>query len=158
MLRLSVLLTMVLAASGAQAEWMVNASKGYAFDAPPGWRMARPDYVLESRNGASLTQISLPPANGRGLKRVNYAATMMAGMRAGYRRTAQEFSMNGEGWQAYVTVFREPTRYGIGPRNVLQFVTKAGEQYWLFYLALPAREWNQNPARYKKVLASYRIK
>lgn len=140
-----------------QAEVFGNSKKGYTFDLPREWRLAHPDFVLEAPNGASITEIELPPAGTRSLEQVNYAATMMAGMRAGYKVTNERFDLSGEEWSGRVTVFEEPRRNGGVPRHVLQLVASVKNQYRLFYLAVPSREWLSNREPYKKLLGTFRL-
>jgi hypothetical protein len=155
-LRILVTALVLAAPVCSQAELLGNAKKGYAFELPHEWRMANPDFVLEAPNGASITEIELPPEGERSLDQVSYAATMMAGMRAGYQVTSDRFDLNGQDWQGRVTVFVEPKRYGMMPRHVLQLVARVQQQYRLFYLAIPSREWESNREPIKKLLGGFR--
>lgn len=141
----------------AQAEVFSNPAKGYSFHAPGQWRLANPDFMLMSPSGASLMESDLPPKGAQTLEKISKTAGMIACIGADYETTSERFDLAGEAWKGLVTVFLEPARYGRPPRHVLQMVTQHGEDYRLFYLAVPTREWLSNREPFKKVLGGLRF-
>lgn len=156
-IRLATLLGLCLLPWCAQAELFANPYKGYSFDAPASWRLAHPDFMLMSPSGASLSESDLPPRGERSLDRISTTAGMIACIGADYEDTRQNFPMAGEGWSGLVSVFVEPRRTNRQPRHVLQLVAQRGEDYKLFYLAVPSREWLSDEGAFKSVLGALRF-
>ncbi|WP_420466692.1 hypothetical protein [Panacagrimonas sp.] len=131
------------------AETISNAGKGYSFTVPANWRMAHPDFTLTGPTGASLTESSLHPAGTRSLEHISKTAGMIACIGADYQDTLERFELGGENWKGLVSVFKEPMRGNRHPRHVLQLVAQHGENFRLFYLAVPSQEWlgDRNAAR-----------
>lgn len=157
MFRLAVVVGLYLLPWCAQAELFANNRKGYSFEAPPSWRLAHPDFMLMSPSGASLSESDLPPKGERSLERISKTAGMIACIGADYEDTREHFPLAGEGWNGLVSVFVEPTRTNRQPRHVLQLVTQRGNDYRLFYLAVPTREWMSDQGSFKSVLAALRF-
>lgn len=141
----------------AQAEVFSNPVKGYSFSTPAQWRLANPDFMLMSSSGASLMESDLPPKGPQTLEKISKAAGMIACIGADYETTNEHFDLSGEAWRGLVTVFLEPTRYGRPQRHVLQMVAQHGNDYRLFYLAVPTREWLANREPFKMVLGGLRF-
>lgn len=141
----------------AQAEVFANNAKGYAFEAPMGWRLAHPDFMLMSPSGASLSESDLPPRGERSLEKISKTAGMMACIGADYEDTDQKFSLTGQGWHGLVSVFWEPRRNNREQRHVLQLVVQHGQNYRLFYLAVPSREWLSDRHSFTQVLSALRF-
>lgn len=151
-LRLAVLAALSLLTGPALADVFNNPSKGYSFDMSGHWRLASPDFMLMSPSGASLMESDLPPRGERSLKHISKAAGMIACIGADYETTDEHFDLEGEAWKGIVSVFREPGRYNRPQRHVLQLVAQNGEQFRLFYLAVPTREWQANRERFTQIL------
>lgn len=128
----------------AQAELIVNPSKGYAFDVPRPWRLASPDFMLEGPDGASLMEADIPSQKTLTLEQISKTAGMIACIGADYATTNERFTLDGGHWTGLVTVFVEPRRTGRPPRHVLQLVARHGDKYRLFYFAMPTRDWLGN--------------
>lgn len=154
---LAMLIALCLCPWSAQAEVFVNSAKGYVFDAPTGWRLAHPDFMLMSPSGASLSESDLPPRGERSLEKISKTAGMIACIGADYEDTEQKFSLTGEGWNGLVSVFWEPRRSNREQRHVLQLVVQHGQNYRLFYLAVPSREWLSNRHSFTQVLSALRF-
>lgn len=150
------LLALVLAPLQAQAEIFAHPHKGYAVETPGGWHLAHPDFMLMSSTGASLSESDLPAHGPRSLERISKTAGMIACIGADYRETDEHFPITGENWNGLVSVFEEPRRANRLPRHVLQLVTQHGDHFRLFYLAVPSREWIQDRAPFKTLLARIR--
>ena len=150
------LLALLLAPLQAQAEVFANPAKGYAVETPGGWRLAHPDFMLMSNSGASLSESDLPAHGPRSLEKISKTAGMIACIGADYRETYEHFSLAGENWNGVVSVFVEPTRANRLPRHVLQLVTQQGENFRLFYLAVPSREWASDRTPFKDLLSRIR--
>lgn len=140
-LRCLLLVAAVLAAPATRAEIFTNPSGGYAFEAPDSWQLAHPDFMLTSRSGASLYESSLPPGGERSLRKISTSAGMIACIGANYEDTHEQFALSGLDWNGLVRVFVEPRRLHRQPRHVLQLVAQHGDNFHLFYLAVPTREW-----------------
>lgn len=152
--RAALLSGLLLLSSQTRAERFANSAKGYAFDAPGHWRLASPDFMLTDPGGASLSESDLPPQGARSLDKISKSAGMMACIGAGYQTTNERFALSGENWKGLVTVFVEPTRYNRLPRHVLQLVAQHGDDYRLFYLAVPTREWLGNRLQFTALLSA----
>lgn len=155
--RLATLLALCLLPLGAQAEMFANSAKGYAFEAPTGWRLAHPDFMLMSPTGASLSESELPPRGERSLEKISKTAGMIACIGADYEDTREHFPLAGEGWSGLVSVYLEPRRANSQQRHVLQLVAQRGQDYRLFYLAVPTREWLSNQSAFTSVLSALRF-
>lgn len=131
----------LLLAPAAFAEGFPNPHKGYTFDAPPNWRLSHPDYMLTGPSGQSLSESELPPNGERSLVKISKNAGMIACIGADYEDTDEQFALDGEGWKGLVKVFVEPRRTNRQQRHVLQLVAQHGQDYRLFYLAVPTPEW-----------------
>lgn len=150
------LLSLSLLASGpaVSAELFANPAKGYAFKALHTWRLAHPDFMLMSPSGASLSESEIPPQGERSLIKISKTAGMIACIGADYEDTFEQFDLHGENWRGLVRVFVEPRRAHRHPRHVLQLVAQRGDDYRLFYLAVPTREWLSDREASKRVLAA----
>lgn len=155
--RAALLSGLLLLSPPTRAERFANIAKGYAFDAPGRWRLASPDFVLADASGASLSESDLPPQGARSLDKISKSAGMMACIGAGYRPTDERFALAGENWNGLVTVFVEPARYNRLPRHVLQLVAQHGDEYRLFYLAVPTGEWLGNRLPFTSLLSALRF-
>ncbi len=151
------LVASLLVAPAASAELFPNVRKGYNFDAPPSWRLAHPDYMLASPSGASLSESDLPPKGAHTLEKISKSAGMIACIGADYEDTNEQFPLDGEGWNGLVKVFVEPRRTNRQQRHVLQLVAQYGENYRIFYLAMPTTEWLGDRGTFTKVLGSLRF-
>lgn len=156
-IQLATLFALCLLPWGAQAELFANPFKGYSFEAPPSWRLAHPDFMLMSPSGASLSESDLPPRGERSLEKISTTAGMIACIGADYEDTRQKFALAGEGWSGLVSVFVEPQRTNRQQRHVLQLVAQRGNDYKLFYLAVPTREWLSDQGSFKSVLGALRF-
>lgn len=154
---LATLIALSLVPWSAQAEVFANSAKGYVFETPAGWRLAHPDFMLTSPTGASLSESDLPPRGERSLEKISKTAGMMACIGADYQDTEQTFSLSGQGWNGLVSVFWEPRRHNREQRHVLQLVVQHGQNYRLFYLAVPSREWLSNQHSFTQVLSALRF-
>lgn len=151
-------LTALLALSpGVSAELFANAARGYAFEVSGHWKLAHPDFMLMSASGSSLSESELPPRGERSLIKISKNAGMIACIGADYEDTREQFELRGENWNGLVSVFVEPRRSNRPPRHVLQLVAQRGEDYRLFYLAVPTREWLSDRAASTRVLAALRF-
>lgn len=155
----ALLLSLPLLANSAvvSAELFANPAKGYAFEAPPSWRLAHPDFMLMSPSGSSLSESEIPPQGERSLVKISTTAGMIACIGADYEDTLEQFHLHGEDWSGLVRVFVEPRRVNRHPRHVLQLVAHRDGDYRLFYLAVPTREWLSDREASKRVLAALRF-
>lgn len=151
-------LALSLFAIAASAEVFPNPRKGYAFDAPANWRLSHPDYMLTGPRGESLSESDLPPQGERSLLKISKNAGMIACIGADYEDTNEQFELDGEGWKGLVKVFVEPRRTNRQQRHVLQLVAQHGENYRLFYLAVPTQEWVSNRDSPKRMLSALRFR
>lgn len=141
----------------ATAERFANPHKGYAFEVSGHWRLAHPDFMLMSASGSSLSESELPPRGERSLLKISKNAGMIACIGADYEDTQEQFELSGENWNGLVKVFVEPRRANGPPRHVLQLVAQRGQDYRLFYLAVPSREWLSDRGASTRVLAALRF-
>ena len=155
--RVLLLLASFLVAPTASAELFANARKGYSFEAPESWRLAHPDYMLTSTTGASLSESDLPPKGAQTLEKISKSAGMIACIGADYDDTDEQFKLDGEGWKGLVKVFLEPRRTNRQQRHVLQLVAQHGDDYRIFYLAVPTSEWLGNRGSFTKLLGALRF-
>lgn len=154
LVRAAFLSGLLLLSPQTRAERFSNTAKGYAFDAPGHWRLASPDFMLTDGSGASLSESDLPPQGARSLDKISRSAGMMACIGANYQATNERFALAGENWKGLVTVFVEPVRYNRQPRHVLQLVAQHGDEYRLFYLAVPTRDWLGNRLPFTTLLSA----
>lgn len=155
--RALLILASFLLAPAASAEGFPNPYKGYTFEAPPSWRLSHPDYMLTGPRGESLSESDLPPQGERSLIKISKNAGMIACIGADYEDTNEQFELDGENWKGLVRVFVEPRRTNRQQRHVLQLVAQHGQDYRLFYLAIPTQEWKSNRAPFTGVLAALRF-
>lgn len=155
--RPAVVAGLFLLAPLTQAGEFTNATRAYAFDVPDQWRMVNPDFMITSPSGASIVEADLPPAGQRTLTKISQNAGMIACIGADYAATDEHFEVSGDDWSGLVTVYQEPTRAGKAPRHVLQLVAQSGQQYRLFYFALPTREWLSGHEQALKILRSLKF-
>ena len=141
----------------AQAEIFANARKGYSFTVPPHWRMANPDYTLTGPSGGSLSESALHPEGPKTLETISKTAGMIACIGADYHDTLERFELGGDNWKGLVSVFREPMRNNRLQRHVLQLVAQHGEDFRLFYLAVPSKEWLGDGSVARDMLAALRF-
>jgi hypothetical protein len=146
-----------LLASAASAEGFPNPYKGYSFDAPASWRLSHPDYMLTGPRGESLSESDLPPHGERSLIKISKNAGMIACIGADYEDTNEQFSLDGEDWKGLVKVFVEPRRTNRQQRHVLQLVAQHGDNFRLFYLAVPTQQWISDRAASTQLLAALRF-
>lgn len=151
------LLATLSAASPASAEHFPNAKKGYSFEAPESWRLSHPDYMLTSPSGSSLSESDLPPKGVQTLEKISKSAGMIACIGADYEDTNEQFKLDGEGWNGIVKVFLEPRRTNRPQRHVLQLVAQHGEEFRIFYLAMPSNEWLGNRTGFTQVLGGLKF-
>ena len=153
---LSILASFLIATS-ASADGFANPLKGYTFHAPANWRLSHPDYMLTGPRGESLSESELPPQGERSLLKISKNAGMIACIGADYEDTNEQFELDGEGWRGLVKVFVEPRRSNRQQRHVLQLVAQHGDNYRLFYLAVPTQEWISDRDSPKRMLAALRF-
>lgn len=154
---LSIFATFLLASTAAHAEGFPNPYKGYSFEAPSNWRLSHPDYMLTGPSGESLSESDLPPQGERSLIKISKNAGMIACIGADYEDTNEQFELDGENWKGLVKVFVEPRRTNRQQRHVLQLVAQHGENYRLFYLAIPTQEWKSDRDSTTRVLAALKF-
>ena len=155
--RLALLSALLLMPVMASAEIFTNAAKGYAFEAPDSWRLAHPDFMLTSPSGASLSESDVPAHGVRTIEKISKSAGMIACIGADYEDTNEQFNLTGPDWTGMVKVFVEPRRANRQQRHVLQLVARRGEDFRLFYLAVPTREWSSDRKPFTNVLSALRF-
>lgn len=155
--RLACCLILLVVPFAAFGEVIANSGKGYSFKVPPNWRMAHPDFTLTGPTGASLTESSLHPEGARSLEHISKTAGMIACIGADYQDTLERFELGGDNWKGLVSVFREPIRSNRHSRHVLQLVAQHGENFRLFYLAVPTQEWLGDRDAARALLAALRF-
>lgn len=141
----------------ASAELFPNAKRGYSFEAPASWRLSHPDYMLTSPSGSSLSESDLPPKGVQTLEKISKSAGMIACIGADYEDTNEQFKLDGEGWNGLVKVFVEPRRQNRQQRHVLQLVAQHGEQFRIFYLAVPTSEWVGDRGAFTQMLGGLKF-
>lgn len=137
----------------AQQRRISNRSNHYSFEVAPDWSLANPDFMITSRSGASLYESDIPPQKNVSLQQISKTAGMIALIGADYTATNESFRVFGNAWNGLVTVFVEPRRSSRQGRHVLQLVTERGQEYRLFYLAVPSEQWIQQRERFVAMLA-----
>lgn len=155
--RPALLAGLLLLAPLAHAGEFSNPAHTYAFDVPDHWRMVSPNFMIESPSGASIMEADLPPNGLRTLQKISQNAGMIACIGADYSETNEKFDLAGDRWNGLVTVYQEPVRAGRPPRHVLQLVAQSGQDYRLFYFALPTREWLSGHDGALKILRSLKF-
>ncbi|MCC2656747.1 MAG: hypothetical protein K0Q76_1855 [Panacagrimonas sp.] len=155
--RVLLIVASFLLAPVVSAEGFANPYKGYSFDVPANWRLSHPDYMLTGPRGESLSESDLPPKGERTLLKISKSAGMIACIGADYEDTNEQFELDGENWKGLVRVFVEPRRTNRQQRHVLQLVAQHGENYRLFYLAIPTQEWISDRDSPKRVLAALKF-
>ncbi len=150
-------LGLTLSTPDAQARRLGNVEQGYWFEVPEQWSLAHPDFTMISTSGASLSESFIPPQDAPSLQQISKTAGMIALIGADYQETREQFDLQGDDWNAMVTVFIEPRRTQKPQRHVLQMVTEHRGRFRLFYLAVPSQEWLQSRESVRQLLLALKF-
>lgn len=136
-----------------EARRFANVEHKYSFDAPAGWSLANPNFMITSHSGASLVESLIPIQARPSLRQISKTAGMIAAIGADYETSHEQFPIKGKNWSGLISVFVEPRRAGREQRHVLQMVTRHQGHYRLFYLAIPSQEWTLSRGSFLTILS-----